>query len=130
MARLVPTPKNPIVLNDDGSISVLVFKGRTLQISALHTGLLNPTGYKARFAMTDKYGNTPVATADSDLGSITFTAATLPAVGTWVKVVIPDEDMTLTGLKGGQLDCLLEQPDGQEVPFYVGDWIIWKNVAE
>jgi hypothetical protein len=125
-----PTPKQPIVLNDDGSISVLVFRGRTLRMNIRHAGLTNSTGYKARFAMTAKYDETPVVTASSDDGSITFEAALAPLTGTWVKIVVPDEDMTLVGLRSGKLDILLEEPSGQEVPFVVGDWIVWKNVAE
>jgi hypothetical protein len=125
-----PTPKQPIVLNDDGSISVLVFRGRTLALNVRHKTLLSSTGYKARFAMTAKYDTAACVTASSEDGSITFEAAVAPLTGTWVKIVVPDEDMTLEGIKGGKLDCLLEQPDGQEVPFFVGDWIVWKNVAE
>ena len=125
-----PTPNNPIVLNDDGSITALVFRGRTLRINVRHTALEDFTGYKARFAMTTKYDEALLITADSDDGSITFVDAT-PLAGTWVKIEVSDEDMALAStIKGGKLDCLLEEPSGKEVPFFVGDWIVWKNVAE
>lgn len=126
-----PTPNEPIVLNDDGSISVLVFRGRTLRINVRHTALDDATGYKARFAMTTKYDETLLITADSDDGDITFVPATLPDTGTWVQIEVSDELMALAStIKGGKLDCLLEEPGGAEVPFFVGDWIVWKNVAE
>lgn len=125
-----PTPKSPIVLNDDGSVSILIFRDRTLRINVRHTTLLDPTGYKARFAMTTKYDTAPIITADSDSGTITFEPAVSPLVGTWVKIAIPDETMVLApNIKGGKLDCLLEEPGGAEVPFFVGDWTVFKNVA-
>lgn len=125
-----PTPKNPIVLNDDGSITALVFRGRTLRINVRHTTLTDSTGYKARFAMTTKYDEALLITADSTAGSITFEPAIAPLTGTWVKITVPDEDMALAStIKGGKLDCLLEEPSGAEVPFFVGDWVVWKNVA-
>lgn len=127
----VPTPKRPIVLNDDGSISALVYRARTFRIRATHAGLTNPTGYKARFGMTDKYGNPPFVTASSDPGAdgtITFSAAVAPAVGTVIAVEIPDEAMDFA-FKAGKLDLVLEEPSGAEIPVLVGDWVVWKDVT-
>jgi len=125
----IPTPKQPIVLNDDGSISVLIYQGRTFRLNATHEGLLDPTGYKARFGITDKYGNALIAEATTDDGSIVFSPAVLPAIGTVVAITIPDEDMTLVGYKAGKLDLVLEEPGGAEIPMLVGDWTIWKEVT-
>lgn len=125
----IPTPKHPVVVNDDGSVSVLVYQGRTFRLHATHEGLADPTGYKARFGITDKYGNALIASASTEDGSITFSPAVAPATGTLVAVTIPDEDMALVGYKSGKLDLVLEEPTGQEVPMLVGNWIIWKEVT-
>jgi len=124
-----PTPKEPIILNEDGSVSVLVYQGRTFRLNATHEGLVDFTGYKARFGITDKYGNAVIASADTEDGSIVFSEAVLPAVGTVVAVTIPDEDMTLVGYKAGKLDLVLEEPGGAEIPMLVGDWVVWKEVT-
>lgn len=123
-----PTPKQPIVLNDDGSISALIYRARTFRLKATHEGLLDSTGYKARFGITDKYGNPVLASASTDDGRITFAPAVLPEVGTVISVEIPDEDMDLD-VKAGKLDLVLEEPGGDEIPVFVGDWIIWKDVS-
>ena len=134
-----PTPADPIVRNDNGSLSILVYQGRTLRMWFIHEGLAYPpTGFKARFGLTDKYGNALLASADSDDGSIVFTDATLeinpetnlPYAGTVIAVTVPDEDMALTKA-AGFFDCVLEEPGAgtPEVPLGVGDWILWKQVS-
>jgi hypothetical protein len=127
----VPTPKRPVVLNEDGSISALVYRARTFRLRATHAGLSSTTGYKARFAMTDKYGNPPFATASTEAGAdgtITFTPAASPATGTVIAIEIPDEAMD-TAFKAGKMDLVLEEPGGAEIPVFVGDWVIWKDVS-
>jgi hypothetical protein len=123
-----PTPKQPIVLNDDGSVSALVYRARTFRLNATHEGLLDPTGYKARFALTDKYGNPVLASASTDAGTITMTVATPPAIGTVIAIEIPDEEMDIDA-KAGKMDLVLEEPGGDEIPVFVGDWVIWKDVS-
>lgn len=122
-----PTPNTPIVVNTDGSVSMLVFLGRTLRFSVTHAGLLNPAGYKARFGLSEAYGLAPLVTADSTAGTITFTQ--LPAsAGTRIDVEIPDEQMDLAATKG-KLDLVLEEPGGAELPVFVGTWISQKPVT-
>lgn len=134
-----PTPAVPIVRNDDGSLSILVYQGRTLRLHFIHEGLTYPpTGYKARFGLTDKYGNALLADADSDAGSIVFVDAStetnpdtnLPYAGTVIAVTIPDEDMEITKASG-YFDCVLEEPGAgtPEVPLGVGDWRLYKRVT-
>lgn len=125
----MPTPRDPVVVNDNGSVSMLVYQGRTFRLNATHEGLEDSTGYKARFGLTDKYGNALLASASSENGSITFAPAVAPQTGTVVSVVIPDEEMSLVGYKAGKLDLVLEEPSGQEIPMLVGDWVIWREVT-
>lgn len=125
-----PTPSQPIVLNDDGSISALIYRARTFRLNATHEGLTDYTGYRARFALTDRYGNPNLATANSEDGSIVFSAAVSPATGTVIAVTITDEDMDLDeAYTRGKMDLVLEEPGGAEIPVFVGDWIIWKDVS-
>ena len=128
-----PTPKTPIVLNEDGSVSMLVYQGRTLRLNATYEGLTDSTDYKARFGLTDKYGNELLVGADSEDGTITFAdvhsaVAPNPVIATLISVLIPDEDMDITA-KSGKVDLVLEDPDGQEDPIMVGDWILWREVT-
>ena len=123
-----PTPKQPIVLNADGSISVLIYRARTFRLNATHEGLLDYTGYQARFAITDKYGNPTLATASTTAGSITFSPAVSPATGTVISISIEDESMDIDA-KSGKMDLVLQEPSGSEIPVFVGDWIIWKDVS-
>lgn len=128
-----PTPKTPIVLNADGSVSMLVYQGRTLRLNATYEGLTSSTGYKARFGLTDKYGNALLASADSEDGTITFsdvhsTTPPNPVIATLIAVKIPDESMTIDA-KSGKVDLVLEDPDGNEDPIMVGDWILWREVT-
>jgi hypothetical protein len=134
----VPTPAVPIIRNDDGSISVLVYLGRTLFLNFIHAGLAYPpTGYKARFGMTDKYGNALLASATSLDGSITFSDASLlppdavlgAFTGTVIAVIVPDEATGAIVKAAGKLDCVLEDPAGHEIPVGVGDWVAWKQVT-
>jgi hypothetical protein len=128
-----PTPKQPIVVNADGSVSMLVYLARTFDLSVVVKGLMSTTGYKSRFGFTDKYGNALLASATSEDGSITFSPALDPLdgvtqIGTRVRVIITDEDMDFTA-KGGKVDHILEQPDGAEQPIVVGDWVAWNWVT-
>lgn len=123
-----PTPKQPIVLNADGSVSVLVYANRTFRLQATHAGLTSSVGYKARFGMTDKYGNALLASADSEDGTITFAPAVAPKTGTVISVTIPDEEMAITA-KAGKLDMVLEEPGGAEIPIMVGDWTLYRDVT-
>jgi hypothetical protein len=129
-----PTPAEPIILNADGSISMLIYQGRTFRLNMTHEGLTYPpTGYKCRFAITTKYGETILASADSEDGDIVFSDATTltpPEVGTVISVTISDETMDAIVAKGGKLDCVLEDPSGHEDAITVGDWILWRKVTE
>lgn len=129
-----PTPDEPIIRNADGSISMLVYQGRTLRLKLTHAGLTYPpTGYKCRAGWTDKYGNAVLFSADSDDGDIVFTDATLltpPKVGTVITITIPDETMDPIVAKGGKMDVVLEDPSGHEDAITVGDWVLWKKVIE
>jgi hypothetical protein len=133
-----PTPANPIILNEDGTISALVYQGRTFRLEATHEGLTSYTGYKARFGITDKYGNALLASANSEggvgVGTITFAPAVdpdtgLPAIGTTLSVTISDEITETIVAKLGKLDLVLEEPGGAEVPMIVGDWVLFKRVT-
>jgi len=134
-----PTPADPIILNADGSISVLVYQGRTFRLEATNEGLTDYLGYKARFGITDKYGNALLASANSEpsgvgVGTITFAPAVdpdtgLPAVGTTLFITIPDEVTETITAKLGKLDLVLEEPSGAEVPMLVGDWVLYKKVT-
>jgi hypothetical protein len=135
-----PTPANPIILNEDGTISALVYQGRTFRLEATHEGLTSYSGYKARFGITDKYGNALLASASSEpgggvgVGTITFAPAVdpdtgLPAIGTTLTVVIPDETTETIVAKIGKLDLVLEEPGGSEIPMVVGDWVLFKRVT-
>lgn len=129
-----PTPNNPLVVNADGSVTMLVFQGRTLELIAVHKGLMDATGYKARLGLTDKYGNALIAQADSTAGSITFSDAFDPdaplvQIGTRVTAVITDEVTELITAKAGKFDLVLEEPGGKEIPLVVGDWLLWKRVT-
>lgn len=123
-----PTPKQPIVLNPDGSISALIYRARTFRLNVTHEGLTDYNGYKARFGITDKYGNPVLAGASTDDGSIVFAPAESPATGTVIFITITDENMDI-GAKAGKLDLVLEEPGGAEIPVLVGDWVIWKDVT-
>jgi hypothetical protein len=127
-----PTPDNPVVRNADGSVSVLVFRARTFRFVMVYEDLAYPpTGYKARLALTDKYGNVPLASADSEDGDVTFSDAMDlpdPVAGTVITAIIPDEDMVIDA-KSGKIDAVLEDPDGHEDPIVVGDWLLWKDVS-
>lgn len=121
-----PTPKNPVVLNADGTVSLLVYQERTLSFRTVHRELDDPTGYKARFALTDVYGNPPLVMADSEAGTVSLALYELG--GTVIDVTIPDEDMVLSS-KAGKFDLVLEDPDGHEKPLIVGNWVLWKAVT-
>jgi hypothetical protein len=129
-----PTPAVPIVVNDDGTVSMLVYQGRTLRLNATHEGLTDPTGYKARFALTDKYGNAVIASADSEDGDIVITPVLDPTppndpIATLFEITISDETMETVVAKGGKMDMVLEEPGGAEIPFFVGDWVLYKQVS-
>jgi len=128
-----PTPNNPLVVNSDGSVTLLVFQGRTLEFNAVHKGLMDATGYKARFGLTDKYGNALLASADSTSGSVTFSVAndalSGAQIGTRVTAVIPDEVTEAITARSGKLDLVIEEPGGAEHPLVVGDWVLWKRVT-
>ena len=123
-----PTPSEPIIKNDDGSVSMLVYLGRTFRLLATHEGLTDYAGYKARFGLTDKYGNAVLAEASTEDGSIVLSLAVAPVVGTVLSVTITDELMDIAA-KGGKFDFVLEEPGGAEIPIMVGDWVAWKLVT-
>lgn len=136
MARLVPTPKTPVVKQDDGSVTMLVYGSRTFRLHAVHKGLMDSTGYKARFGFSDKPGNPLLASADSEDGSIVFSPAMDPdhplvQIGTLIAVTITDEDMAAVTAKkaGGYEDLVLEDPSGAEDAIVVGDWILYAPVT-
>ena len=125
-----PTPNNPVVVNEDGSVSALIYRARTFRLNVTHEGLTDSTGYKARFGITDRYGNPLIAEASTDTGSITFSPAVLPETGTVISIEIPDEEMDFEEtIKKGKLDLVLEEPGGDEIPVIVGDWIVWRDVT-
>lgn len=126
-----PTPKVPYVVNDDGTISVLVYQGRTFQMTITHTGLVDPSGYKARAWFKVLYGDAlPLMEANSEDGSITLTA--LPGgAGTTIVITIPDETTATLVDKKGVYDVLLEAPGGAEFPVIpASKWYLWPGVAE
>ncbi len=126
-----PTVDTPVVVNDDGSVSMLVFLGRTLVFIAVHKGLMDSTGYKARFGLTNKYGGELIASASTEDGSIVFEEAYNDAselIGTRIIATIEDEDMDLA-FYAGKFDMVLEQPNGSEFPVVVGDWMGWRPVT-
>ena len=124
----IPTPAQPIVLNEDGSISLLLYQGRTFRLNATHEGLADPTGFKARIGFTDKYGNATIVSGSTEDGRVTFVPAVLPATGTVIKVEIPDE-ATVVNARSGKFDLILEEPSGAEIPVCVGDWVLYRGVV-
>lgn len=124
------TPKTPYVVNEDGSVDILVYQGRTLRFNVTHAGLLDPTGYQARFAMKTTYAQADgdaIVEASTTAGTIVLTQ--LPAsAGTLIAITVPDEDMEITDTKG-KYDVVLENPSGQEDPVVVGSWTLWKRVT-
>lgn len=134
MSRKIPTFKTPVVIQDDGTATILIKQGRTLRIVLRHRGLMDPTGYKARFGLTDKYGNPLLGSASTDDGSITFSPALDPdpphdQIGTYITIVVSDEDMDLLDAKQGKFDAVLENPAGEEDTVIPGDWILWQKVS-
>lgn len=145
MATITPTVEEPIVKQDDGTISVLVYEGRTHRICFVDEDITYPpTGYNVDYGLTDKYGNELLAEAHTSDGSITaIDASTLDVTdahpeawtGTAWMVEIPDEQMTLvlpsTGLiaKSGKLDAVLKEPGGGETPLAVGNFIVYRAVT-
>ena len=126
-----PTPKVPYVANDDGTVSVLVCKGRTFQMTITHPGLVDPTGYKVRAWFKVLYADTlPLMEADSEDGTITLTA--LPGgAGTSIVITISDEITQTLVDKKGVYDVLLESPGGQEYPIIpASKWFLWPGVSE
>ena len=132
-----PTPKTPIIVNADGTVSMLVYQGRTLRFAVTDSAMTDSSGYKARFGLTAAYGETLLASADSEDGTITFVPVMGPGadpgdpdvqVATNIIVEIPDEDMTITAKKG-KMDMLLEEPGGDEIPVFVGDWLLYYEVT-
>ena len=114
-----PSIAEPWVVNDDGSVDVLVWQGRTWLVDVTHPGLVDPTGYSARVGFAASPGDTPLVTGSTQDGSITLTA--LPdGAGTVIAITVPDEKTDLVTVRRGWWDLMLESPGGLEYPVLAG----------
>lgn len=127
----VPTPKVPYVVNDDGTVSVLITRGRTFEMTLVHPSITDPSGYKVRAAFKATYADAePLMEADSLDGSIVVTQ--LPnGAGTQAVITLTDEVTALLTDKKGVYDVLYETPGGAEYPFIpASKWYLWPGVTE
>lgn len=127
-----PTPSQPYVVNDDGTVSVLIYRGRTNRIAITHRGLADPTGYAARCAFKRKYADAEPVLAASTTPAVGEGQITLTAVadGTLITIVFTDEMTEDIVGSSGVWDVLLESPGGEEDPVVPSSpWMIWKEVA-
>lgn len=125
---MAPTPAQPVVAKTNGTTDLLVYQGRTFRLLVTHTGLADPTDYKARFALKAAYADADtavVAAADSDDGDITLTAVT---DGTLIEVLIADEDMELE-VTSGKHDLVLQSPSGEETTILLGAFVVQPRVT-
>ena len=124
------TLKNPVVVNDDGTVDILVAQGRTFKFSVTNLSLLNPLGYKARFALKSSYTQADddvVASADSEDGSIVISQ--IPDNGgSLFAITITDEEMEVAVTKG-KWDMVIESAGGEETTIAAGSWTLWKRVT-
>ncbi len=122
------SPATPVVAKPNGTTDLLVYAGRTFRLNVTHTGLADPSGYKARFALKSAYSDADtavLAAADSDDGDITLTAVT---GGTLIEVVIPDESMELA-VSSGKYDLVLESSGGEETTILLGSFTVQARVT-
>ena len=116
-----PTIATPWIVQDDGSVDVLVWQGRVWLANITHPGLTDPTGYSARVGFTAELGATPLATASSP-AAITLTQ--LPAgAGALIAIAVPDEVTDLITARKGWWDLLLQSPAGVEYPVLAGRFV-------
>ena len=114
-----PTIAQPWVVNDDGSVDVLVWQGRSFLANVTHPGLVDPTGYKARVGFAATPGGTLLASGSTQDGAITLTA--LPGgAGTVISIAVPDEATDQVTVRKGLWDLLIESPAGIEYPVLAG----------
>lgn len=122
-----PTPRTPLVENADGSLSVLVFKGRTFRLNATHAGLVDPAGYQARFSFSATYGGPILASATTADSTIVLEQLSGGA-GTIVRVTI-EECLDGLDVTKGKFDLVIESPSGEETPIVVGNFVTWGKVS-
>lgn len=125
---MAPTPAQPVVAKANGTTDILIYQGRTFRLNVTHTGLADPTGYKARFALKAAYADADtavVASADSDDGDITLSAVT---GGTLIEVLIADELMELE-VSSGKHDLVLQSPGGEETTILLGAFVVQPRVT-
>jgi len=128
-----PTPAQPVIVNDNGTVTVLMYQGRTNTLSITHHGLTDPAGYSARAAWRDSYGGTIVAACDSDDGTATLEQLLDPddaPIGTLITLTVSDEAMASVTASRGVWDVLVESPGGIEtVVVPSSPWYLWKAVT-
>lgn len=127
-----PTIAAPWVVQDDGSVDLLVWEGRTFRANITHAGLSDPTGYTARMWFKTSYDDADTATlaeASTVDGTISLTTAVAPATGTVIAVTIPDEDTEWGAVKSGVYDLLLQSPGGQEDTVLSGKFTVRQRVT-
>lgn len=134
MTTTSPTPATPLVVNDDGTLSMLLFQGRTNRLAITHRGLLDPTGYAARACWRASYAGDALLEASTEDGSIVMEAVVdeddAPA-GTMLTITLTDESCDEVAASRGVWDVLVESPGGEETPVIPSSpWRLWKKVAE
>lgn len=123
-----PTPAQPWIVNDDGSVDVLVYEGRTFRAAITHAGLTDPSGYQCRIGFAATPGGELLASGSTEDGAITLEA--LPAdAGTLITVTVSDEEMESVEVAKGRWDLVLEAPGGAEDPVCVGAFYTWRRVT-
>lgn len=127
------TLANPVQVNSDGTVDILVKQGRTFSFAITVLNIVDPTGYKARFALKTSYAQSDdeaLVIASSEPGETgTIDLTELPdSGGTLAVITIPDEDMEITATKG-KWDVVFESVGGEETTVAAGSWILFKRVT-
>ena len=126
------TPKEPVVLNDDGTVDILIYQGRTQRVSLTHAGLADCTGYKCRAEFAANFRTDPFLELSTEAATENGSLITLNdlTVGTRIDIFISDEDADEIVKGNGVWDVVLESPGGEESPVIPSSkWTLHKKVS-
>lgn len=129
-----PTPGDPFVENEDGTISVLILQDRQFVLPMIYHGLMDTTGYVGKVGFAADFGAELVALADSESGGddiVTFEPYEEDAVQVGTLITAYLSTATCAGLEiaKGKFDGYIRPPGLEKEPIIIGDWKLRRAVT-